>query len=204
MTRLLVLAKTPVPGRVKTRLCPPWTFEQAAAVAGAALADTLGTVRRGVLIVDGDHPAPAGWERLEQRGDQLPARLANAFADAGPGPAVLIGMDTPQVTRAQLDDAAGQLGDVDAVLGLAEDGGWWALGLRDPAHARVLRDIPTSLSDTGARTLRALDDLGLRVRLLPVLRDVDTVADARAVAVLCPAQSEFRRVVTALDAGVAA
>ena len=113
-------------------------------------------------------------------------------------------MDTPQVTRAQLDDAAGLLGDVDAVLGPAEDGGWWALGLRDPAHARVLRDIPTSRSDTGARTLRALDDLGLRVRLLPVLRDVDTVADARAVAVLCPAQSEFRRVVTALDAGVAA
>ena len=202
MTRILVLAKTPVPGRVKTRLCPPWTLEQAAMVAGAALHDTLETVGAGVLVVDGDHPAPAGWARIAQRGDQLPARLANAFADAGAGPVVLIGMDTPQVTRALLAQAAARLADADAVLGLAEDGGWWALGLRDPAHAEILRAIPTSLSDTGARTLRALQDSGLRVSSLPVLRDVDTVADARAVADLCPAESQFRRVVTALDAGV--
>jgi glycosyltransferase A (GT-A) superfamily protein (DUF2064 family) len=59
MTQFLVLAKTPVPGRVKTRLCPPWTFEQAATVAGAALTDTLEAVGTGVLVVDGDHPAPS-------------------------------------------------------------------------------------------------------------------------------------------------
>ncbi|GAA3350961.1 DUF2064 domain-containing protein [Amorphoplanes nipponensis] len=208
MTRILVLAKTPVPGRVKTRLCPPWTLEQAAMVAGAALHDTLTTVSAsmgtGVLAVDGDHPAPMGWERVAQRGDELPARLAHAFADAGAGPAVLVGMDTPQLTRRHLADAVGRLGEADAVLGPAEDGGWWSLGLRDPAHAAVLRRIPTSLSDTGARTLQALRDLGLRVSLLPVLRDVDTVTDARAVAALCPAGSEFRQAVTALDAGVPA
>lgn len=204
MTRFLVLAKTPVPGLVKTRLCPPWTFEQAAAVASAALADTLETVGTGVLVVEGDHPAPAGWERIAQRGDRLPARLTNAFADAGPRPAVLIGMDTPQVTRDLLGAAAGRLGDADAVLGPAEDGGWWALGLRDPAHAAPLREIPTSLPDTGARTLAALRGLGLRVSLLPDLRDVDTVADARHVAALCPAHSAFRRVVTGLDAEVPA
>jgi glycosyltransferase A (GT-A) superfamily protein (DUF2064 family) len=204
MTTFLVLAKTPVPGRVKTRLCPPWTFEQAAAAASAALSDTLQTVSTGVLVVDGDHPAPAGWGRIAQRGDQLPSRLAHAFADSGAGPAVLIGMDTPQVTRNLLGDAAERLGQADAVLGAAEDGGWWALGLRDPAHAAVLRSIPTSRSDTGARTLQALRDLGLRVSLLPVLRDVDTVRDARAVAALCPADSAFRRVVTTFDAGVPA
>jgi glycosyltransferase A (GT-A) superfamily protein (DUF2064 family) len=202
MTRILVLAKTPVPGRVKTRLCPPWTLEQAAMVAAAALNDTLETVGAGVLVVDGDHPAPAGWDRIAQRGDQLPSRLANAFADAGAGPVVLIGMDTPQVTRTLLAHAAARLADADAVLGQAEDGGWWALGLRDPAHAEVLRAVPTSLSDTGARTLRALHDSGLRVSSLPVLRDVDTVADARAVADLCPADSQFRRVVTTFDAEV--
>lgn len=204
MTRILVLAKTPVPGRVKTRLCPPWTLEQAAAVAHAALTDTVETVGAGVLVVDGDHPAPAGWDRIAQRGEQLPARLANAFADAGSGPALLIGMDTPQVTRDLLHLAETRLGEADAVLGLAEDGGWWALGLRDPRHAEVLREIPTSVADTGARTLQALQGLGLRVKLLPVLRDVDTVADARAVAALCPPQSGFRRVVTALGAGVLA
>ncbi len=215
MTRLLVLAKTPVAGRVKTRLCPPWTFEQAATVASAALTDTLATVGVGVLVVDGDHPAPAGWVRIAQRGDDLPARLANAFADAASAgaeseaavrsePAVLIGMDTPQVTRGHLAEATRRLADADAILGMAEDGGWWVLGLRNPAHAEVLRSIPTTRADTGARTLRALRDLGLRVSLLPVLRDVDTVTDARTVAALCPAESEFKRVVTTLDASVPA
>jgi glycosyltransferase A (GT-A) superfamily protein (DUF2064 family) len=204
MTQFLVLAKSPVPGRVKTRLCPPWTFEQAAAVAGAALTDTLRTVGTGVLVVDGDHPAPAGWGRIVQRGEQLPARLANAFSDAGTGPAVLIGMDTPQVTGALLTDAAARLQEVDATLGPAADGGWWALGLRDPAHAEVLRTIATSRSDTGAHTLQALRDRGLRVSVLPTLRDVDTATDARAVATMCPADSSFRRVVTALGVGVPA
>ena len=204
MTRVMVLAKTPVPGRVKTRLCPPWTFTQAALVAAAALADTLETVGTGVLVVDGDHPAPAGWDRTPQRGDTLPERLAHAFADTGSGPAVLIGMDTPQVTADLLADAVGQLGHLDAVLGPAEDGGWWALGLRDPAHASILGTIPTSLADTGARTLLALRGLGLRVGLLPVLRDVDTAADARAVAALCPLHSRFRQAVTTVDAVVPA
>jgi rSAM/selenodomain-associated transferase 1 len=204
MSRFLVLAKTPMPGRVKTRLCPPWTLDQAATVAAAALADTLHTVGTGVLVVEGDLPAPAGWTRIVQRGEQLPARLANAFADSGAEPAVLVGMDTPQLTAALLAEAAEQLREVDAVLGPAQDGGWWALGLRDPAHAAVLRGIPTSRSDTGARTLHALRGLGLRVNLLPTLRDVDTVMDARAVAALCPAHSEFRRAVTALDAAVPA
>ncbi|MFI7539988.1 DUF2064 domain-containing protein [Actinoplanes sp. NPDC049599] len=204
MTRFLVLAKTPTPGRVKTRLCPPWTLEQAAAVASAALIDTLRTVGAGVLVVDGSHPAPSGWSRVAQRGDELPARLANAFADAGSEPAVLIGMDTPQVTGALLADAAERLREADAVLGPAEDGGWWALGLRDPAYATVLRTVATSRPDTGVRTLQALRGLGLRVSLLPTLRDVDTATDARAVAALCPAGSEFRRAVTALDAELSA
>ncbi len=204
MSRTLVLAKTPVPGRVKTRLGPPWTLDQAATVAAAALADTLHTVGTGVLVVEGDLRAPAGWTRIVQRGEQLPDRLANAFADSGTEPAVLVGMDTPQLTGALLAGAADQLRKVDAVLGPAEDGGWWALGLRDPAHATVLRTIPTSRSDTGARTLQALRGLGLRVSLLPTLRDVDTAMDARAVAAQCPAHSEFRRAVTALDAAVPA
>lgn len=204
MTRFLVLAKAPVAGRVKTRLCPPWTYEQAAAVASAALTDTIATVGEGVLVVDGDHPTPANWQRIPQRGAELPARLANAFADAGRGPMVLLGMDTPQVTRAHLGEAARLLQESDAVLGLAEDGGWWALGLREPAHAEALRTIPTSRSDTGDRTLRALQGRGLRVGLLPVLRDVDTARDARTVAALCPDTSTFRRIVTALDAVVPA
>jgi uncharacterized protein len=193
--QVLVLAKTPVPGKVKTRLCPPCTPEQAARVAAAALEDTMTAVVSAYrcLVVEGDHPAPEGWDRRPQRGVTLGERLAHAFADTRIDgvPSLLIGMDTPQITAGILEAAAAELGRADAVLGLAEDGGWWALGLRDPSHAEVLRTIPTSTSDTGRLTLEALQDRGLRVAALPVLRDVDTYVDAREVAALCPADSRF-------------
>ncbi|MEV4714035.1 TIGR04282 family arsenosugar biosynthesis glycosyltransferase [Micromonospora sp. NPDC049374] len=205
--QVLVLAKAPTPGRVKTRLCPPCTPEQAARVAAAALADTLDTVTTAtagsrVLVLDGDHPAPPGWATLPQRGEALGDRLANAFADARtPGtPAVLIGMDTPQLRVGHLDTARELLataGGPDAVLGPAADGGWWTLGLRDPGHATVLRAIATSTATTGRHTLIALRRRGLRVRLLPCLSDVDTAADAHAVATLCPPGSRFARAVAA-------
>ncbi|HEX5199143.1 MAG TPA: DUF2064 domain-containing protein [Actinoplanes sp.] len=198
--RIAVLAKVPAPGRVKTRLCPPCTPGQAARVAAAALADTIAAVsgaRAGgrVLITDGPCAAPPGWASARQRGGPLSDRLANAFADAGP--ALLIGMDTPQLTAGHLDEALRLLRDADAVLGPAEDGGWWALGLRDPGHAEALRGIPTSTATTGARTRTALLRRGLRVAELPRLRDVDTAPDAYAVAALCPPGREFPRVVAA-------
>jgi uncharacterized protein len=204
--QLIVLAKTPVPGRVKTRLCPPCTPQEAAAVAAAALADTVDTVTatpaaRRTLVVDGDHPAPPGWSRVAQRGDGLGSRLAAAYADSHvPGlPSLLIGMDTPQVTPALLIRAVARLAadGVDAVLGPAEDGGWWALGLRDPVHAAALRDVPMSTAETYERTRSALESRGLRVADLPVLRDVDSAADAHAVAALCPPGSRFAATVPA-------
>jgi len=205
--QLIVLAKTPVPGRVKTRLCPPCTPEQAAQVAAAALADTLDTVTATpatarVLVVDGDHAAPAGWARTAQRGGLLGERLTHAYADTlRPGAAsLLIGMDTPQVSPALLEEAVDRLSAdrTDAVLGAAEDGGWWALGLRDPRHAEVLRDIEMSTVATGAHTMAALRSRGLRVADLPTLRDVDTAADAHAVATCCPAGSRFAQAVPRL------
>ena len=97
-------------------------------------------------------------------------------------------MDTPQVEPALLTEAAGPLrrGTVDAVLGPATDGGWWALGLRDPRAAAAIAGVPTSRDDTGERTVHALRAAGLRVGLLPELTDVDTAADAAAVARLAP------------------
>ncbi len=212
--QLIVLAKTPVPGRVKTRLCPPCTPAQAAAVAAAALADTLDAVAATpaavrTLVVDGDHPAPAGWSRVPQRGDSLGERLSHAYADTlVPGlAALLIGMDTPQVVPAVLAAAMRSLGEdgTDAVLGRAEDGGWWALGLRDPIHAEVLRGVEMSTATTGYETLSALESRGLRVAALPVLRDVDSARDAHAVAALCPAGTRFALAVSRfVPAGVPA
>jgi hypothetical protein len=207
---LLVLAKAPVPGRVKTRLCPPCSPAEAAALAGAALADTLDAVlatpaRRRVLVLDGDPGPglPAGVDVVAQRGRGLDERLAAAFADAADGPALLVGMDTPQVTPALLAAAAAALvaPGVDAVLGPAVDGGWWAAGLRRPDPLAFL-GVPTSTPGTGEAQRRRLAALGLAVAALPTLRDVDTIADAAAVAAAAP-HTRFARRLAATASRVA-
>jgi glycosyltransferase A (GT-A) superfamily protein (DUF2064 family) len=189
---LLVIAKAPEPGRVKTRLCPPCTPEQAAVIAAGALADTLTCVEqtpasRRTIVLCGRYTVPPGWSVVDQRGAGLAMRLAHAFADTAlPGTAsLLVGMDTPQITPTLLESVSAGLSDADAVLGPAIDGGWWTLALRDPHHAEALRDVPMSTSDTADRTVAALRRRRLRVRYAAVLRDVDTADDARHVAAGC-------------------
>ncbi|MFJ4466682.1 DUF2064 domain-containing protein [Streptomyces sp. NPDC089424] len=188
MTTLLVIAKEPRPGHVKTRLTPPFTPAEAATLAEAALVDTLHAVaateaHRRVLVLDG-RPGPwlpEGFDVVPQCAGGLDERLAAAFAGCD-GPALLIGMDTPQVTPELLTvDFAG----CDAWFGPAEDGGFWALGLAEPAP-QLLRGVPMSTPRTGAVQRERLVGAGLRVRDLPRLRDVDTAADVAAVAALAP------------------
>ena len=187
-TTILVIAKQPAPGRVKTRLVPPCSHEQAALLAEAALADTLRTVllvpaRRRILVLDGSPGPwlPPGFEVVPQCGGPLDERLAAAFA-AADGPALLIGMDTPQVSPGLLTaDWQG----ADALFGPAADGGFWALGLRVPDPG-LLRGVPMSTPATGAIQRARLLAAGLRVADLPQLRDVDTAADAVAVACQAP------------------
>jgi len=180
------MAKAPVPGRVKTRLCPPCTPKQAAALAEACLADTLDAVaacgaERRVIALDGEPGAwlPEGFEIIPQCIGSFDQRLATAWATTG-GPGVQIGMDTPQVTAALLDDALGALDGADAVLGYAEDGGWWAIGLRHPSSA-VFAGVPMSTNHTGADQHDRLRSLGFDVTMLPTLVDLDTFADLAAV-----------------------
>jgi rSAM/selenodomain-associated transferase 1 len=186
---LIVLAKEPVPGRVKTRLCPPCTPEVAAALAAAALADTLvaacaSGADRVVLALDGRVGpwCPAGVDVVEQGTGDLARRLTTAWT-ATAGPALQIGMDTPQVTATELDAAFAALvaPGVDAVLGPAADGGWWAVGFRRPQPNAFL-GVPTSRPDTGRLQAARLRSLGLTVAALPTQTDVDTWADAVAVA----------------------
>lgn len=188
---LIVIAKAPVPGRVKTRLTPPCSPAQAAALAEAALADTLaaaaGTGFPVTLALEGSPgpwlPAGRRVEIVVQGGAGLDERLARAFADAG-GPALLIGMDTPQVTPALLVGCLEALmaPGTRAVLGLAADGGWWAIGLRRPDPA-VFLGVPMSTGVTGQAQRARLASLGLHPRALPVLTDIDTWADAVSVPV---------------------
>jgi uncharacterized protein len=207
MTALIVIAKAPVPGRSKTRLTPPLSPAQAAEVAEAALRDTLAAVAaapapRRVVALDGEPDGwlPEGFEVVPQPGGGLGDRLAAAFAAVG-GPAFLVGMDTPQLTAALLDDAIARLGapGIDAVLGLADDGGYWGIGLRT-ADPQVFAGVPMSAQDTGAAQRARLDELGLRTAELPPLRDVDTIEDARAVAAQAPG-TRFAAAVAAVDPG---
>ncbi|MGW4460997.1 TIGR04282 family arsenosugar biosynthesis glycosyltransferase [Micromonospora sp. NPDC004704] len=203
---LLVLAKAPVAGAVKTRLTPPASPAQAAEIAACALLDTLDAVAATpavtpVIALAGDlsratrggqiRQALAGWTVLDQHGTTFADRLCNAHLDVAarfPGQPVLqIGMDTPHLHWTLLDAAARRLdGGAQALLGAALDGGWWALGLHDPVDARALRTVPTSRPDTGARTRRALGEWGLLVDALPSMSDVDTMADAVTVAATVP------------------
>ena len=195
--QVVVIAKEPVPGRVKTRLTPPFTPGEAAALAEAALTDTLAavaatTVARRVLALDGapGRWLPAGFDVIGQRGAGLDERIAWALADCRvtlPLPVVLIGMDTPQVTPGLLAAAVEPLVSrtADATFGLAEDGGFWLLGLREVDPALIL-GVPMSRPDTGRRQLARLEQAGLRIRMLPELTDVDTVSEAERIAAVTP------------------
>lgn len=184
---LVVIAKAPRPGRSKTRLCPPCTPQQAAALAEAALRDTLAAVSaartdRRLLVLDGP-PGPwltDGFDVVAQRGAGLDERLAEAFEDAGDR-AFLVGMDTPQLLPRHLEAGLAALHHADAALGRALDGGYWGIGLRSPDR-RVFERIPMSEAGTADAQLARLEDLGLHVAPLPKLRDVDTIDDAVAVA----------------------
>ncbi|MCX4683288.1 DUF2064 domain-containing protein [Kitasatospora purpeofusca] len=199
---LLVIAKAPVPGRVKTRLTPACTPEQAAALAEAALVDTLRTLStvpagRRLLVLDGEPGRwlPPGWQVVPQSGGGLDARLAAAFGHAARlaphAPALLVGMDTPQVGAATLAEPLSPVrrAGADAWYGPASDGGFWALGLARPTEdlgRRLLLGVPMSTPDTGQMLLDRLAAAGLVVRRLPEATDVDTVEDARLVAAQAP------------------
>lgn len=201
----LVLAKQPRPGHSKTRLAPWLGPHGAADLADAALHDTLDAVRaaavaRRVLVLDGSA------ERLPCNGFEVVAQVVGAHVEriiaafeVATGPAVLVGMDTPQLRPddVQLDLSA----PVDAWLGQAVDGGWWALGLRHARRdaRRVLSGVPMSTDRTGEATLVSLHANGLPVRPMRVLRDVDEAPDALAVAAQVPG-SRFADRLTALTA----
>ena len=208
---VLVVAKAPVPGLAKTRLAATLGDELAADIAAAALLDTLDAVAQTpvgarVVAMTGDLDwACRGAEIRErlgsftvigQRGDDFADRLANAHADAAlcGQPVLQIGMDTPQVSAELLTDCARTLLTTPALLGMARDGGWWVLGVADPATAECLRDVPMSQDDTGAVTLAALGDTGTTVKLVEELHDVDTVDDIPLVRAACRSDSRFAHV----------
>lgn len=202
---IVVIAKEPIPGRVKTRLCPPFTLDEAAEIAKAALLDTLDAALASdackvVLALDGSEMSwlPTGIEVMPQRGDGLGERLASVFEDLG-GPGLVIGMDTPQIVAMDIDHGLALLAedDCDAVLGPAADGGYWSIGLTAPDE-RAFDGVPMSRADTRLHQVEALRSLGWRVRELRELVDVDDHAGALIAAAQAPG-SRFAAVLTSFD-----
>jgi glycosyltransferase A (GT-A) superfamily protein (DUF2064 family) len=206
--KILVMAKAPVAGQVKTRLCPPLAAQEAADVAAAALADTLDrVVQCGAderwIALDGQPGEwlPPGFGVFAQRGLSFTDRLHHAWTRVD-GPTLQIGMDTPQVSAQLLDDSCQALLDSPgAALGPATDGGWWALGLLR-AHPGVFHGIPMSTPSTGLEQSERLRRLGLGPTLLPELADVDEWDHAVAVAREVP-DGRFGRTVAGLAARLA-
>ena len=192
MLTIAVIAKECIPGRVKTRLHPPFSLVEAAEIASASLGDTLDVVSaipadRRILFFDGENP-PAearGFEILHQNEGTLDERLGYLF-DEVDGPLLMIGMDTPQVTAELLQPVVSEWSvDIDAWFGFASDGGFWALGMREPNGA-LIRGVAMSEAETGRDQLERLLEAELRVKLLAEINDVDSIDDAREVAEIAP------------------
>jgi glycosyltransferase A (GT-A) superfamily protein (DUF2064 family) len=203
---VLVVAKAPVTGSVKTRLGDVIGMAHAARLAAAALLDTLAVcvsaygVERCHLAVHGDLDDAErsdellrgiqGWRVHAQRGEDFATRLVNAHQDAATSsgaPVVQVGMDTPHLDGRILAEAGSRLTHRhDAVLGPAADGGWWLLGVGGPHLLGHLADVPMSTDRTGDLTREALVRAGANVTDVETLRDVDEVEDAESVAVAAP------------------
>ena len=207
-----VIAKECLPGKAKTRLTPPLRPAQAAALVQSSLSQTLDTVRfllagRRLLVFQGTarESDAAGFELVPQAAGGLDERLA-AICTASAGPLLILGMDTPQFAAADLqsmfDDWSAEQPGHDAWLGLADDGGFWALALAEP-DPELIRGVPMSTGFTGQAQRDRLTGAGLAVGLLPQLRDVDYFEDAQHVARLCP-DSRFAAHVASFAAGPAA
>ena len=188
---LVMMARRPEVGRVKTRLCPPLTPEQAVMLYTAFLHDLVELLRRIPAVhpliaytpdTAGDYFAALAPDiaRRPQRGIDLSARLATITTDLfdeGAPAIVIIGSDSPTLPGAYIEEAFAALtnGD-DLVLGPADDGGYYLVGLRRPIptlFTNVVMSTPTVLHDT----LVIAAQLGLRTTLLAPWYDVDTFAD---------------------------
>ncbi|MCB9535904.1 MAG: TIGR04282 family arsenosugar biosynthesis glycosyltransferase [Myxococcales bacterium] len=196
MNRLMVFAKAPTPGRVKTRLQPPLTPAQAAELHGAFVRDVVARHDRAdrTLTVwragDLDHPlwADLGVPLATQAAGDLGARMAAAFAAELTGDArvVVLGTDSPTLPPALVDAAFAALDDVPCVVGPACDGGYYLLGARG-AVPPVFAGLPWGTDDVLPRTLAALNDAGIPHRLLPFWYDVDRPADLALLRAHLPA-----------------
>lgn len=188
---LIVVAKEPVPGQTKTRLCPPFTPESAAEFYRCLLLDTLALMER-LQTADPtlafmpetargyfERLAPNGFRLVAQKGTDLGERLANAIGyhfDLGYRRVVIMNSDGPTLPLACLGEAFAGLDNADITLGPGHDGGYYLIGM-ERLHADLFQGIAWSTEQVIPQTLEICRRLGLSVHQLPEWYDVDVEAD---------------------------
>lgn len=198
---LVIFAKAPIPGQVKTRLCPPLTPDEAATLHGSFVLDTLERTKLATTtlklpcdrylacapssthvffkIMEERH----GVKAIDQVGEDLGARMHQAFETIfarGYRQVLIIGTDVPTVPLDHLKQALTMLEQHDLVLGPAQDGGYYLIGLKQP-HPTLFLDIPWSTNQVLKLTQDKAATMGLKAALLELWRDVDTIADLQAL-----------------------
>jgi len=198
---LVIFAKAPVPGQVKTRLCPPLTQDEAATLHGSFVLDTLertkAVIAKERLSIDryiACLPSTSlvffkileerhGVRLLDQVGDDLGQRMHRAFVDLfgrGYRQVFIVGTDVPTLPFSIYQQAVSLIESHDLVLGPASDGGYYLIGLKRPMP-ELFTDVPWSTTNVLAATRRNASTLGLTVGVLKEWRDVDVADDLRAL-----------------------
>jgi rSAM/selenodomain-associated transferase 1 len=191
MNALVIMAKEPVIGKVKTRLSPPLSPEAAAGLYKNFLLDKIAQVN-GITNVSPfiayypdtgleffkEH-SPDGFELIEQVGNDLGERLAGISSELfkrGFEKVVMIDSDSPNLPTAYIREGFFKLEKADAVLGPTDDGGYYLVGMKKNLP-EIFKNIPWSTREVSKVTLQRIMDIGKSLYLLPGWYDVDTAED---------------------------
>lgn len=189
--QLVIMAKRPQTGRVKTRLARGIGKAEALRFFRNESAALIRRVARDprwqtLIAVSPDNAThdrgiwPSDIPLVPQGSGDLGARMGRLFRELPPGPVVIIGADIPGITRRHIASAFAALGAHDAVLGPAEDGGYWLVGLRRrPRIAEIFAGVRWSSEHTFADTARNIDAQGMSLAVIETLADIDTDEDFR-------------------------
>ena len=190
--QLVIMAKTPLIGRVKTRLARDIGGVEALRFFRTAAASLIRRVGRDprwqtVIAVAPDRAVhePGIWPedipRIGQGEGDLGARMGSLFRDLPPGPVVIIGADIPGIGRRHVAQAFASLGRHDTVIGPAEDGGYWLVGMkRRPRVREIFEGVRWSSEDTMADTMKNIRRQNMSVAMLEPLADIDEGKDLAA------------------------
>ncbi|MBH0190124.1 MAG: glycosyltransferase [Nitrospira sp.] len=202
---LVIFAKAPIPGEVKTRLCPPLTPDEAATLHGSFVLDMLERSKLAVaklqlpfhrylacapsseLVFFKIMEERQGVRLLDQTGEDLGQRMHRTFADLfakGYKQVIIVGTDVPTLPLSVYQEALAMLSRSDVVLGPALDGGYYLIGLKQPAE-QLFAGVPWSTDQVLGATQRNAKTLGLSVELTTAWRDVDTIADLQSLITEC-------------------